>query len=284
MFSNVFNLKRKSSFSSKKPTSTSTESVAPDATADRTSTTAPESSPTNTEICPRPALTTRLSHHDGIVIRLPSKPTDDILKEQYKAAAFVRDSRFQAYTDKEMKTPKENIPLEHIAAVQCVSQHKFTADTVELHCFEITTLQPKQPQQRACKYQRASHLYGVAKESERDIWMQRLLEALTDVLPAAATCRFYRAGWCYMKPSVTAQWSGAWCLLQKHKKRLVCYSMAGMNVEVLDLRKARCLVLREADGDEMRGLLVERGPLLMVDCPPYAVYMVMGSARETKVE
>lgn len=136
----------------------------------------------------------------------------------------------------------------------------------------------------ACKYTRTAHLYGVAKESERDIWMQRLLEAMCDVLPPAATCRFYRAGWCYMKPSITGQWSGAWVLLQKHKKRLVVYSMASMNVEWLDLRKARCLILKEPEPEELRALHVERaGPMLMLDCPPHALYMVMGTARETKV-
>lgn len=200
----------------------------------------------------------------------------------------------QAYTDREMRTAKENIALEHIASVQCVSQHKFTDHSLELHCFEITTLQPKGDELTmasasgsgglACKYTRTAHLYGVAKESERDIWMQRLLEAMCDVLPPAATCRFYRAGWCYMKPSITGRWSGAWLLLQKHKKRLVVYSMAGMNVEWLDLRKARCLILKDPEPDELRALHVERGgPLLMVDCPPHALYMTMGTARETKV-
>lgn len=55
-----------------------------------------------------------------------------------------------------------------------------------------------------------------------------------------------------------------------------------MNLECMDLRKARCLVLKESD-DSINNLHVESGPTLMVDCPPYAMYFIMTSPRETKV-
>lgn len=51
----------------------------------------------------------------------------------------------------------------------------------------------------------------------------------------------------------------------------------------MDLRKARCLVLKESD-DSIKNLHVESGPLLMIDCPPYTVYFIMTSPRETKVK
>lgn len=247
----------------------------------------------------RPQLTQRLTLHEGTIIRLPSKAVDDILKEQHRAMAFIRDRRFQVYTDKEMKCAKETIPLEHIVAIQCVSQHKFTNNSVELHCFEVTTVAPKNGEAAGSiattstatispdkvkpdKLIRTTHLYGVAKESDRFIWMQKLFEGLTDLLPTAHTCRYYRAGWCFLKNSITSQWSAAWIVLHKHKKRLVCYAANGLNADVLDLRKARCLILKESD-DSVALLPVENGPLLMVDCPPYSMYMVMCSARETKV-
>lgn len=56
-----------------------------------------------------------------------------------------------------------------------------------------------------------------------------------------------------------------------------------MNLELLDLRKARCLVLKESD-DSINNLHVESGPMLMIDCPPYSMYMIMNSPRETKVK
>lgn len=50
----------------------------------------------------------------------------------------------------------------------------------------------------------------------------------------------------------------------------------------MDLRKARCIVLKESD-DSIKNLHVESGPTLMIDCPPYSVYFLMTSPRETKV-
>lgn len=252
------------------------------------------------EMIPRPALTNNLTLHEGHLVRFPSGVVDDILKEQQFRKAYLRDRKFQTYFDKDPKNVKENIPLEYITTIQRVSQQKFTGtNSIEMHCFEITTAIPPKSHighmsnpnmmmtstTELCgnvKTQRVCHLYGVPKETERFVWMQKLLESLTDVFPTALACKYYRAGWCYLKNSITSQWSGAWILLQKQKRKLVCYSMAEMNLESLDLRKARCLVLKDND-DSIRNLHVESGPILMIDCPPYSMYMIMSSPRETKV-
>lgn len=55
-----------------------------------------------------------------------------------------------------------------------------------------------------------------------------------------------------------------------------------MNLECMDLRKARCFVLKDSD-DSIRNLHVSNGPTLVIDCPPYTMYFIMSSARETKV-
>lgn len=55
-----------------------------------------------------------------------------------------------------------------------------------------------------------------------------------------------------------------------------------MNLECMDLRKARCLVLKDSD-DSIKNLHIEAGPMLMIDCPPFSAYMIMASPRETKV-
>lgn len=248
------------------------------------------------EMIPRPCLTQRLILHEGHLIRLPSGGVEDILKELHARKAYIRDRKFQAYCDKDIKTPKENIPLEYITTIQCVNNHKFTNNSVEMYCFEITTAIPKNNGNNLSnpnmvitsnnsgniKAQRVCHLYGVAKESERFIWMQKLLDSITDVFPAGFTCKYYRAGWCYLKNSITSKWSGAWIVLQKQKRKLLFYSYLDMNLECLDLRKARCLVLKESD-ESINNLHVERGPTLMIDCPPYSVYLIMTSPRETKV-
>lgn len=165
------------------------------------------------EMVPRPCLTTRLTLHEGHLIRLPTGVVEDILKEIHSRKAYIRDKKFQAFCDKDVKTPKENIPLEQITTIQCVSNHKFNNYSVDMYCFEITTAVPKNTGNNLTnpnmlmtsgnsgntKIQRTCHLYAVAKESERFIWMQKLLDSLTDVFPAGFSCKFYRAGWCYLK-------------------------------------------------------------------------------------
>lgn len=167
------------------------------------------------EMIPRPCLTQRLILHEGHLIRLPTGVVEDILKELHSRKAYIRDKRFQAYCDKDLKTPKENIPLETITTIQCVHNHKFTHNFVDIYCFEITTSITKKDGNNLSnanmvitsnnsgniKAQRICHLYGVAKESERFLWMQKLLESLTDTFPPGFTSKFYRAGWCYSKVS-----------------------------------------------------------------------------------
>lgn len=164
------------------------------------------------EMVPRPCLTQRLILHEGHLIRLPNR--QDILKELHSRKAFIRDRRFQAYCDKDMKQPKENIPLEWITTIQCVSDHKFSNNFVDIYSFEITTTIPKSTNGDSLtnpnilvtsndsgntKMQRVCHMYGVAKESERFIWMQKILESITEVFPPGFSSRYYRAGWCYSK-------------------------------------------------------------------------------------
>lgn len=85
-----------------------------------------------------------------------------------------------------------------------------------------------------------------------------------------------------LQNSITSTWSGTWLLLQKEKRRLLFYNYLNMNLECMDLRKARCLVLKESD-DTIKNLHVTSGPTLMIDCPPYTMYFIMTSPRETKV-
>lgn len=165
------------------------------------------------EMVPRPCLTQRLILHEGHLIRLPNR--QDILKELHSRKAYIRDRKFQAYFDKDMKQPKENIPLEWITTIQCVNSQKGSNNLLDIYSFEITTAIPKNVGESLTnpnmimtstnsgntKTQRVCHIYGVAKEPERFIWMQKLLESVTEVFPPGFSSRFHRAGWCYSKVS-----------------------------------------------------------------------------------
>ncbi|XP_058976860.1 uncharacterized protein LOC101891160 isoform X2 [Musca domestica] len=255
------------------------------------------------QMIPRPSLSPLLVRYEGPLIRFPSGVVEDILKEMQNRKAILRDRQFQTFLDQEMKTPKEAIPLEYITTLQCVSNSRVTDNSTRFYCFEMTTSIPKNGsggssggvQQLSnpnliitsssagnVKYQRTSHLYGVGKESERGIWMQKLLESLTNVVPVKYTCQYYRAGWCYLKNSITSEWSGTWLVLKKTQRRLIFVTEATGNVEKVDLRKARCIVLKDSD-DTIKNLHVENGPMLMIDAPPFTVYMIMSTPRETKI-
>ncbi|XP_032594579.1 uncharacterized protein LOC6565720 [Drosophila grimshawi] len=253
------------------------------------------------QMVPRPSLSPLLVRYEGPLVRFPSGVVEDILKEMQNRKAVLRDRQFQTYLDQEMKTPKEIIPLDAITTLQCVSNSRVTDSATHFYCFEVTTSQPKNGGAGGSdtmssnpnllmtsnasgnvKQQRVAHLYGVGKESERGVWMQKILESLTNIVPVKYTCHYYRAGWCYLKNSITSEWSGTWLVLRKSQRRLIFVSEANGNVEKMDLRKARCIVLKESD-ESIDNLHVESGPMLMIDCPPYAVYMIMSSARETKI-
>ncbi|KAH8409277.1 hypothetical protein KR009_011815 [Drosophila setifemur] len=253
------------------------------------------------QMVPRPSLSPLLIRYEGPLVRFPSGVVEDILKEMQNRKAILRERQFQTFLDQEMKTPREVIPLDTITTVQCVSNSRVTDTATHFYCFEITTSQPKNgnggggdamssnpnllmtsSSSGNVKQQRVSHLYGVGKESERGVWMQKILESLTNSLPVKYTCHYYRAGWCYLKNSITSEWSGTWLVLRKSQRRLIFVSESNGNVEKMDLRKARCIVLKESD-ESIDNLHVESGPMLMIDCPPFAVYMIMSSARETKI-
>ncbi|XP_004529589.1 uncharacterized protein LOC101459354 isoform X2 [Ceratitis capitata] len=253
------------------------------------------------QMVPRPTLSPLLVRYEGPLIRFPSGVVEDILKEMQNRKAILRDRQFQTFLDQEMKTPKETIPLDYITTLQCVSNSRVTDNSTHFYCFEITTSVPKNQSSSGnvqamsnpnlvmtstssgnCKHQRVAHMYGVSKESERGIWMQKLLESLTNTIPPKYLCHYYRAGWCYLKNSITSEWSGTWLVLKKNQRRLIFVSEAAGNLEKMDLRKARCIVLKDSD-ETIRNLHVESGPTLMIDCPPFTVYMIMSSPRETKI-
>lgn len=66
------------------------------------------------------------------------------------------------------------------------------------------------------------------------------------------------------------------------RRKLLFYDFSESRLEILDLRKARCIGLKESD-DSINNLLVEKGPTMLIDCPPYTCYFVTSASRETKI-
>lgn len=247
------------------------------------------------EMIPRPLATVQAVDYEGHLVRYPTGVVEDILKEIQFRHTTVKNRTFFTFLNSEHKNPKESFPLDEVTTVQSIINQKMTNGQTDIHCFEVTVEVAKAHSSQSVvasnpnlvltatssgnsKASRVCHVYGCVKQSERSVWMQKLLENMTSVFPKTATQDYKRAGWCYMKNSISANWSGAWLLLQRRK---LLFHYAG-KLDVLDLRKARCIVLKETD-ESINNLRVEAGPILMIDCPPFTLYLIMNWPRETKV-
>uniref|UniRef100_A0A182PTU5 Rho-GAP domain-containing protein n=1 Tax=Anopheles epiroticus TaxID=199890 RepID=A0A182PTU5_9DIPT len=270
---------------------------------------------TTLEMVPKPKLTERLISHKGHVLKFPSGKIADVLNELAPRSVVLRERIFQTYLDPQQTLPKEALHLRHILSVQSILQHKFAGEgRLDLHCFEVVLGLPKgaggssgtggagasamaaaslstspdllitSGTSANVKLTRQSYMFGTHKRSDRNLWMAKVLQSVTDVFGGETDLlrEFLRAGWCYVKKSVSAAWAGAWLLLAKRK--LYLYSYTDNRLEELDLRKARCIGVVENDPTTIGNLYVEQGPSLFIDCPPYTtLYFVMGSPRETQI-
>uniref|UniRef100_A0A182MHV8 Rho-GAP domain-containing protein n=1 Tax=Anopheles culicifacies TaxID=139723 RepID=A0A182MHV8_9DIPT len=266
---------------------------------------------TTLEMVPKPKLTERLISHKGHVLKFPSGKIGDVLNELSPRSVVLRERIFQTYLDPQQTLPKEALHLRHILSVQSILQHKFSGEgRLDLHCFEVVLGVPKgggtsgtagsaiaaasmstNPDllitcggSANVKLARQSYMFGTHKRSDRNRWMAKVLQSVTDVFSGEGDLlqEFLRAGWCYVKKSVSAPWAGAWMLLAKRK--LYLYSFTDNRLEALDLRKARCIGVVDNEPDTIGNLYVEQGPSLFIDCPPYTtLYFVMGSPRETQI-
>lgn len=110
--------------------------------------------------------------------------------------------------------------------------------------------------------------------------MQKVIRSLTNVFPKEYSADYTRAGWCYVKKSITTEWKGTWVLISRRK--LMFYDYNESRLEILDLRKARCVGLKESD-ESINNLQIEKGPTMLIDCPPFTCYFIMATPRETKI-
>ncbi|XP_015509785.2 uncharacterized protein LOC107216961 [Neodiprion lecontei] len=170
-------------------------------------------------------------------------------KDLVPRAAVLQDNKLSFYTDKSMTTLKESVLLETIHSVHLLQDVK-TVDGEAVHCVAISG--DGRP---------GVHVFYVKGVTERRIWAQRILEALTPVFPVRYSSELARVGWAYVKEGVTGTWFPAWLLLQR-RSLFYTRSMDPVIFEHLDLRKARCIVLREHEGPIPGGGSV---PVVVVD-------------------
>ncbi|XP_050460314.1 uncharacterized protein LOC126856126 [Cataglyphis hispanica] len=174
--------------------------------------------------------------HRGMVYRpgMGIERTKDLVPR----AAVLLDRKLSFYTDKSMSSLKEVVELDTVHSIHLLQDVK-TVDGETVHCVAISGAgRPN------------VHVFYAKGIAERRIWAQRILEATTPVFPTRYTADLIRAGWAYLKEGVTGTWFPAWVLLQQ---RILIYTKSfepafAINFEHVDLRKARCIVLREQEG------------------------------------
>ncbi|XP_011172382.2 uncharacterized protein LOC105204845 [Solenopsis invicta] len=173
--------------------------------------------------------------HRGIVYR-PGMGIERA-KDLVLRAAVLLDRKLSFYADKSTSTLKEVVELETVHSIHLLQDVK-TMDGETVHCIAISGA--GRP---------SVHIFYAKGVAERRIWAQRILEATTPIFPTKYTAEFTRAGWAYLKESVTGTWFPAWLLLQQ---RTLIYTKSlesfPVNFEQVDLRKARCIVLRDQEG------------------------------------
>ncbi|XP_050486452.1 uncharacterized protein LOC126871561 [Bombus huntii] len=188
--------------------------------------------------------------HRGIVYR--TGVGIERAKDLVQRAAILADQKLSFYTDKGMSTLKEIVHLDTVYSIHLLQDFKIV-DGETVHCIAISV-----------EGRPSVHVFYAKGTTERRIWAQRILEAITTVFPTKYTAELTRVGWAYLKEGVTGTWFPAWVLLYQ---RTLIYTKSldpttAITFGELDLRKARCIVLREQEGPNASAGSV---PVVVVD-------------------
>ncbi|XP_053994810.1 uncharacterized protein LOC128885075 isoform X2 [Hylaeus volcanicus] len=174
--------------------------------------------------------------HRGIVYRTGAGI--ERAKDLVPRATVLADQKLSFYADKGMSTLKEVVQLDTVYSIHLLQDVKIV-DGEMVHCITISV--DGRP---------SIHVFYAKGIAERRVWAQRILEAVTPVFPTKYTADLTRAGWAYLKEGVTGTWFPAWVLL--HQRTLIYTKSLDPFMAItfgeLDLRKARCIVLREQEG------------------------------------
>ncbi|XP_043263177.1 uncharacterized protein LOC122403625 isoform X1 [Colletes gigas] len=174
--------------------------------------------------------------HRGIVYR--TGVGIERAKDLVARATVLADQKLSFYADKGMSTLKEVIHLDTVYSIHLLQDVK-VVDGETVHCIAISV-----------EGRLSVHVFYAKGIAERRVWAQRILEAVTPVFLTKYTAELTRAGWAYLKEGITGTWFPAWVLL--HQRTLIYTKsldpLMAITFGELDLRKARCIVLREQEG------------------------------------
>uniref|UniRef100_A0A0C9REQ4 Arap2_0 protein n=1 Tax=Fopius arisanus TaxID=64838 RepID=A0A0C9REQ4_9HYME len=203
--------------------------------------------------------------HRGIVYR-PGVGIERA-RDLVMRAAVLSDQKICFYTDKAMTTVKESLALDSVQSVHLLQDVKIV-DGETVHCIAVSS-----------EGKPGVHVFYAKSITERRIWAQRILEALTPVFPVKYTSDLTRAGWAYLKEGVTGVWFPAWVLLQQ-RTLIYTRSFEPLEFEKLDLRKARCILLRDQEGP-----IPSQGnvPVVVIDGVRAALHLTAPGTREVAV-
>nr|CAH7712994.1 unnamed protein product [Callosobruchus chinensis] len=221
----------------------------------------------------RPALGGRhLVQKKGMLYKVQSGPVEDLFGEYSGRWCIIEHGKFLCYSDNTCQNLREHFSAENILSIQLLQDKKYNYryDNDDLYCFELNVTGKS----------RGGHIYGSRNISERRVWMQLLVESLTYRFSSKITTNFTRMGWAYVREGVSSKWVGAWVILSE---REVYYATDHQQVKMIDLRKARCIILQPYQDTDNNPRTNDKGPNMLIDCPNMALYLRMWTSRETKV-
>ncbi|KAI4502852.1 hypothetical protein M0802_001896 [Mischocyttarus mexicanus] len=138
---------------------------------------------------PKNKLSQCASTHRGIVYK--TGVGIERAKDLVQRATVLTDQKLLFYTDKSMSTLKESINLETVYSIHLLQDVKIV-DGETVHCIAISgETRPN------------IYIFYAKGISERRIWAQKILEAMTTVFPIKYTADLTRAGWVYLKEGIT---------------------------------------------------------------------------------
>jgi hypothetical protein len=219
----------------------------------------------------KPPLTKQPVSQFGKLFKLP-------LTSQSRRIIFLRDQKIETYQDNEHGMQKEVIQINDVSSIQRLIP-QVSAEGETIYCFEITFKLPKPfPTTQGCSKTdttRLSYIFGSEVQSTASQWMHWILESMTVKFLSYEPLDYLRAGWCYIKRSLTSDWLDAWILLTDQRNLLFADGVT----EEIDLRKMRLICPTNTE-DSIDNLYVDKGPIMLIDCPPCTFYVVFPSVFE----
>lgn len=116
------------------------------------------------EMIPKPPYGDYCIQQKGTLFKLPSGVFEDIMKELSPRICELKDRVFSTYLDQDQKQLKEQINLCNIASIQCITKHKFSNESREIHAFELNVSNPLATQK---KFQNVTYVYGIHTKNEK---------------------------------------------------------------------------------------------------------------------